>query len=502
MNTIPNYTLGCLMTVLHHSRPWHDDLQRRFYMHPVVYDLMTMRARPIDWHRVVLEWPHVSETDPTRLAYTRDERSGEQDRQVVTSINKYVRERWAHADLPDHVLREIVDAYNAKQSNTCEFVPDTTTDFIKVVQTGPRSCMRWDSYDEDDDDTVGREHPYRCYDPQYGWRMAVRRNGRNQIVGRALVLETDKDKCFVRTFKADGDDPNSHGYSHSDEKLQAWLKDQGYLHYDGWPRGAKLYTEEVRRGDMLAPYIDGDTYHADLVRTADGQTHWRLSNDGEYELRETNGVAGESQMCTCEHCGSRVAEDDLHCTGVEGDYSVCSDCLDSDFTYVENVCRWGGAYINNDEVVETVEGDYIVPNSRCAEDYVCLDHGQHEGAYTHIDNTVCDINGEYWHDDDVGAGLLRLDSASKHGDEFVDADEVRTTMCGRHFHEDDLGETIIELEHGLHEGEYVLLDETVTDSHGDRWHTDDIDKYIKQSALDEDVYVDIDQIEITEGETE
>jgi hypothetical protein len=48
----------------------------------------------------------------------------------------------------------------------------------------------------------------------------------------------------------------------------------------------------------------------------------------------------------------------------------------------------------------------------------------------------------------------------------------------------------------------VLLDETVTDSHGEHWHTDDIDKYIKQSALDDSVYVDIDQIEITEGETE
>ena len=123
MDTIQNYDLHCLMTVVHHSRTWHADLQRRYYIHPVVYDLMTTRARPIDWHRVVLEWPHVSESDPTRLAYTRDERSGEQDRQVVTSVNKYVRERWAFADLPDHVLREMVDSYNAKQSAALTFVP-------------------------------------------------------------------------------------------------------------------------------------------------------------------------------------------------------------------------------------------------------------------------------------------------------------------------------------------------------------------------------------------
>jgi hypothetical protein len=317
-----------------------------------------------------------------------------------------------------------------------------------------------------------------------------------------LVLETDKHKCFVRTFKADGDDPNNCGYSHSDEKLQAWLKDQGYEHLDSWPAGTKLYTEETRHGDYLAPYIDGDRHHADLGLTADGVRYWRITGDGEYELRETNGIAGDNERCTCEHCGSRVSEDDLRSTGVDGDYSVCESCIDSDFTWVENANRYGGAYINNDEVVTTVEGDAIVPNTRGAEDYMSLDYGCHEGEWTHIDNTVCDIDGNYWHEDDVGDDLLQLDGDSKHAHEYVDADDVHTTMCGRHFHEDDVGETIIELEHGLHDGEYVLLDETVTDSHGERWHTDDIDKYIKQSALDEDVYVDIDQIEITEGETE
>jgi hypothetical protein len=131
-----------------------------------------------------------------------------------------------------------------------------------------------------------------------------------------------------------------------------------------------------------------------------------------------------------------------------------------------------------------------------------LDYGCHEGEWTHIDRTVCDIDGNYWHEDDVGDELLQLDGESKHAHEYADADDVHTTMCGRHFHEDDVGETIVHLEHGVHDGEYVLFDETVTDSHGDRWHTDDIDKYIKQSALDDSVYVAIDQLEIVERETE
>jgi hypothetical protein len=463
---------------------------------------MTMRARPIDWHRVVLEWPHVSESDPTRLAYTRDERSGEQDRQVVTSINKYVRERWDCADLPDHVLREMVDAYNAKQSNTCEFVPDTAKDYIKVVQTGPRTCMRWESYDEDDEDDCTKEHPYRCYDPQYGWRMAVRRNGRNQFVGRALVLETDKHKCFVRTFKADGDDPNSTGYSHSDEKLQAWLKDQGYEHLDSWPAGTKLYTEETRHGDYLAPYIDGDRHHADLGLTADGVRYWRITGDGEYELRETNGIAGDNERCTCEHCGARVSEDDLRSTGVDGDYSVCESCIDSDFTWVENANRYGGAYINNDDVFESVEGDTLIDSARCLDGYTRLDNGQHEGLYTQDDNAVCDVNGEYWHTDDIGGDLVCLCEGSTHSGEYIDVDDAIKDIDDNYWHEDDVGADITQVDAGMHEGEYVCTDDTVTDSNGTIWHTDDVDVHIKQSALDPTVYVAIDQLEITEGVTE
>jgi len=45
------------------------------------------------------------------------------------------------------------------------------------------------------------------------------------------------------------------------------------------------------------------------------------------------------------------------------------------------------------------------------------------------------------------------------------------------------------------------MDDTVLDCYGDRWHKDDIGTYLKQSALDDSVYVDISQIEITEGET-
>lgn len=64
------------------SRDWHLKLQEKFKLHPVVKTLLKQH-RPADWQQLLLEWPHISETDQSRLAYTRDEKHGEADRQTI-----------------------------------------------------------------------------------------------------------------------------------------------------------------------------------------------------------------------------------------------------------------------------------------------------------------------------------------------------------------------------------------------------------------------------------
>jgi hypothetical protein len=358
--------------------------------------------------------------------------------------------------------------------------------------------MRWDDYDGDDD-----HHPYRCYDPKYGWRMAVRRNGSKDIVGRALALDhPDFGKVYVRTFKAENDNPHGNGYSHSDEKLAAFLESEGYKHRHCYPEGAKLYTRALRHGDYLGPYMDGETHHAKLHQQADGEYYLVLDDDGEFELRETNGRVEQAERATCDCCGGTFNDDDLRTVGVNEDARVCEGCIDNEYTYVEHANRWGGAFIHNDDVFESVEGDTLTDTSHSLEGYTRLDCGQYEGDYTHDDNAVCDVNGEYWHEDDIGAGLVCLFEDSDHGGEYIARGDAVEDIEGNHWHEDDVGAYIMKVDAGIYEGKHACTDDTVVDANGTVWHRDDIDVNIKQSALDPSVYVDIDQLEIVEGETE
>ena len=498
MQTIDRDSFHTLIRVVRWSRDWFRREQDRYDIHPTITTLMLNIARPKDWHRVVLEWPHVSLSDPARIAYTRDDKSGYADRQVVTSLGKYIRERWDHSDLPDHVLRAFVDDYVVRHTNSCEWLEPDVYEYINAVQNGPNSCMRWDGFDSDEDQNY---HPYRCYDPKYGWRMAVRRNGNKDIVGRALALDHPKfGKVYVRTFKAENDNPHGGGYSYSDEKLQAFLESDGYKRRDGYPEGAKLYTRDLRNGYFLGPYVDGEMHHASLNLQEDGERYFVLDRDGEFELRETNGRVEEAERSTCDCCGGRFHDDDLRTVGRHEDTQVCEGCIDSDYTYVENATRWGGAYIHNDDVFESVEGDTLTDSEYCLRDYVYLNCGQYEGQYTNTDNSVCDVNGEYWHEDDIGEGLVCLCDGSTHSGEYIAQVDAIEDIEGNYWHEDDVGDGITQVDAGTYEGKYVCSDDVVTCANGTIWHTDDIDVHIKQSALDPTVYVDITQLEIVEGE--
>jgi hypothetical protein len=95
-----------------------------------------------------------------------------------------------------------------------------------------------------------------------------------------------------------------------------------------------------------------------------------------------------------------------------------------------------------------------------------------------------------------------LCEGSTHSGEYIARGDAIKDIDDNYWHEDDVGADITQVDAGMHEGEYVCTDDTVTDSNGTIWHTDDVDVHIKQSALDPTVYVDITQLEITEGETE
>ncbi len=372
------------MYVVRNHRDWFYQLTRKFQLHPAIPDAFDY-ADPYNWQQLLLEWPHKAETDINRLAYTRDERAGEANKQTVTTIGKYLSR---HFDLPDHIIRDIAARYTAT-GHVFKFL-NTTEDMVHAVNNGPYSCMCWRERDDVRCSDGHARHPYEVYDPKYGWHMAVRIAEEGRIDARAMCNTEGEQKYFVRSYKRD---PGG-GYSYADEHLEAWLKAQGYDKQSEWHYGARMAYFETS-DEFLAPYIDGDTKHVD-VRSHNGEYHLVIDSDGEYCCDNTDGTPSGGCRETCADCGERCDEDDMYWTGVWEDNHVCSGCID-DYRYAISR-RGNNYYIRSDNCVyvesqdEYYDEDYLDDNN-----IVQLENGDYE----HIDNAV-EIDGDWYHNEDDG----------------------------------------------------------------------------------------------------
>lgn len=361
------------------ARDWHEREQARYPIHPIVRKALRM-SRPDDWQLLLLQWPHESVTDKMRLAYTRDERSGMQDRQVVTSIGKYLTAHFSN--LPAHAVRDLV----ALASNSEMKFVHTTAEMIYHLHRGPRSCMVWGDTDVDN-------HPYRTYDPDLGWHMAVRIYD-GDTVGRALC-NTDENgqKYFVRTYKKC---PNG-GYSNADETLAAWLKTQGYLHYAEYPEGTKLKYININRhsDDFLAPYLDGGNQRVN-IRYEDGKPVYLVVDEcGDYTCNQTDGSTEGAGGEDCEDCGNRYDEGDMYWVGRYDDRRVCESCQSDNYRYGYGAN--GNQYYIPEDDAEWVEGwdEYVDNNYLDDNNLVRLENGE----LCSEDDAVC-IDGDWYHNDD------------------------------------------------------------------------------------------------------
>jgi len=356
-------------------RDWHGREQRKYPLHPAVTKALESDHRPYDWHLLTLEWPHVSE-DSTRLAYTRDERAGIADRQTVTTVGKYITRHFK--TMPDHEVRNLVALYSAGES--CKFV-HTMAEMLHHLHRGPTSCMGGDkSFDIRCNDGE-RRHPYQVYDPQYGWHMAVRIDN-DDTVGRALCMNDERGKYFVRTYEKTG------GYSTPDQKLHAWLLSQGYVHRPQYYNGTKLAYFETS-DDFLAPYIDGGEQHVEIYNN-----HLVIDSDGDYECGNTSGVpSSDRSRPSCEDCGDRFDDGDGYWVGVHEETHICSSCCDNEYTYAYGR-RGNQYYIQSGNTVE-VDGNYYDEDYLSDNNIVQLENGEYE----EMDNCVS-VNDEWYHYED------------------------------------------------------------------------------------------------------
>jgi len=388
---------------------WHRGLQRRFELHPAIRDAV-FNYSPVSVHALVFEWPHISETDPNRLAYTRDNRGGRDDRQVVTTVGKYLTRHFP--TMPDHVVRDVALRYGSFKFELW----DTSAKIVKSVQDGPQSCMKWDDLDDCD----WEQHPYVAYSPAYGWRAAVRLDGGGKIVGRCLV--NVKSMTFVRSYT-----PRD-GYSHSDEALEVWLRDQGFTKDSSWDG---LYLLRIENNDgwhenILAPYLDGNLKTVEEDRL-DGMRVLVVSESGGWLCDRTDGRANEQERAHCDDCEASVDEDDLCGVGYHSDQRVCTDCIDNHYQYAYG--RRGHRYhVHENDAVwsEDAESwyhtDYLSDNNMVElhnGDVVCRDNAVHletrDEYWRHDDDKVvyCDHDEVYEHIDDA---VLLHDQTYAHTD--------------------------------------------------------------------------------------
>jgi hypothetical protein len=357
-------------------RDWHDREQRKYPLHPAVVKALESDHRPCDWHLLTLEWPHVSETDSTRLAYTRDDRAGEADRQTITTAGKYISRHFP--TMPDHEVRDLVALYAAGDS--CKTV-HTMAEMLYHIQKGPSSCMGGKDFDIMCADGV-RRHPYQVYDPKFGWHMAVRIYG-GQTVGRAVCMTKGDEKYFVRSYRKNND-----GYSPADEQLEAWLVSQGYEKQSCWDDGDKLAKYPVNGCEILAPYIDGGNQ-----RVSDYSDHLRIDSGGEYDCSNTGGVTSSEDRISCENCGDYFSDGDGYWAGVYEDTHICSSCCDNDYTYAYSR-RGNRYYIRSGDTVE-FNGEYYDEEYLSHNNIVQLENGEYED----MDNCVF-VNDDWYHYED------------------------------------------------------------------------------------------------------
>jgi len=325
------------------------------------------------------------------VAFTPSPEYGERNRQQTTTIGKYLPKLYTLTQLPDHVLRDLATKTVRKRME----ITTDTTEWYRVLKEGPTSCMSvrsmWPSFEE---------HPYRVYDPDLGWSMAVRYADDGAPLGRALVF---KNKYFVRTFLRHVDWPN--GYSYTDETLQVWLQEQGMKKLDSWCDAPEEVRISIISSDdsIVAPYLDGSWQHVDEEGVMiDGDCEADYYICGSTSCYSSGLQSLEPHECS--HCGRRHSrrtyENDGVYVGRYGDDWVGPCCID-DFVEVNDPSNRTDTYLHpENDTFTLVDDNCLYEDSSWVHrrlHTVLVGCGPQDGNYALQANCVRDTEGNWWY---------------------------------------------------------------------------------------------------------
>lgn len=306
---------------------------------------------------------HLSKDEPMYVAYTPDANYGKQDRQVKTTLGRYLKK--FHKSLSDSDVRRLSDVFKYHFGTEDVMFAETEDDIIRVYTEGPHSCM---AYKTDSGNYGSQVHPAAAYAAP-GLRVAYQtRDGK--INSRCLVYDNPDNKSDKRYIRLYGD-----------EVLTRKLNAMGYS--PGTLDGVKLrkipaVTVDGRslHGTYVCPYIDDvvsqerryqgikikedhllvcHRSHADYVSAS---TNGLVGHNASYlrtqneTYRIKNPETGETEMSledkryasTCSCCGSSFRMDTPE---QQRDFNslapVCPSCVGQARPYVRAIVNSMGA---------------------------------------------------------------------------------------------------------------------------------------------------------------
>lgn len=254
---------------------------------------------------------HVSEADPYLVSYTPSEKHGREDRQVRTTLGRYLTRYQEQLGLSDNQLNRISREWNALSQTPNIVITNDEAEIVHIYRYGPSSCMSSGKVDND---------PVRVYagpdTAVAAWVVGSSVMKAEKILARSVVVP--EDKAYVRAYSDDAE---------IRRKFEQALEDMGYSHDMGALDGKRLKLIGGRWGDsVVCPYVDG----MESGEVGGEYLYVYCGDVGDLNVQRTSGFA-EPLGVACDCCGNMYREDDL--TVVDGGGQVCESCLHENYTY-------------------------------------------------------------------------------------------------------------------------------------------------------------------------
>ena len=351
---------------------------------------------------------HISETDPTKIAYTENDAKGGLNIQTIIKPGRYLTKFFPH--LSSETIKAMVNEVDKGEQIKFASTPE---DIVNIYINGPPSCMSYAKHKYSKDGNDNYVHPCHVYGAG-DIHLAYLPNGEGKASSRALVNHAEM--TYTRIY---GDD----------DRMTNALTKLGFTQSNSALKGLKMLRIPSLGGEgYIAPYLDGEYTNAYddgdyLIICGDDDD----DSDG-FSCQSTNGTTIQGEKCAC--CDKRTNENDMCGTD---DGPVCAECFTENYN---ECCGYGGFVHNNNGTMidDNFYSDAYIRNHRSSFVTCVIDGCMHHkddckqlasGDYIYdgyIDHncSTCSGNGGLYLDTDISPEVVEDHDGTCFSEDFID----------------------------------------------------------------------------------